>query len=197
MRSKIVGTSDRSESHLPYSMPCQRTPGMCKDPWWQVDHRGAFRGRQPAGSAVTCCTVICLGRHCIRLIFIIRVPPASFGWHLNKRLHAMTTYRAAYMYPVRYKIIEDVKTKLAEWLNFRRECETTTGYQVIEQGRTTYLSNLRCMWLELRTHTRTVAERIHWSLWNFIEQQGILNKSTRRCMVRKRTSESSVTKAGT
>ena len=75
----------------------------------------------------------------------------------NKSPQVMTTYRTAYEYPVKCKTTEDVRTKLAEWLNFAMEYETTTGYKFSEQGR---LEALRRFLPD--DMSKQVDERVKW-----------------------------------
>ena len=40
----------------------------------------------------------------------------------------MTTWQIAYEHPVKCKDAEDVRARLAEWLSYAIECETSKGY---------------------------------------------------------------------
>ena len=47
----------------------------------------------------------------------------------------MSTYRLAYENPLKCKNVEEVRAKLAEWLNYSTEYEAHTDYKFNDQGR--------------------------------------------------------------
>ena len=53
----------------------------------------------------------------------------------NKSPQVMSTYRLAYENPIRCKGVEDVRAKMAEWLNYATEYELNTGYKFNDHGR--------------------------------------------------------------
>ena len=53
----------------------------------------------------------------------------------NKSPQVLSTYRLAFENPVKCKNSEEVRAKLAEWLNYSTEYEVHTGHRFKDQGR--------------------------------------------------------------